>query len=162
MDEREFPLRMIAWELTRNCNLSCIHCRASATSGPYTDELTTFECKRIIDNILTFSSPTVILTGGEPLMRDDIFEIINYGNEKGLRQVIAINGTLLTDEKAEKLRHGGIKRVSLSLDGKDKMSHDTFRGVDGSFDAVMNAAAILLKKRFTLSNQHNGDTVKFQ
>jgi heme b synthase len=143
MGEREFPLRMVAWELTRNCNLSCIHCRASAGTGPHTDELTTAECKQIIDNILAFSSPTVILTGGEPLTRDDIFEIINYGNEKGLRQVIAINGTLLTEEKAQKLKNGGIKRVSLSLDGKDKASHDTFRGVKGSFDAVMDAAAIL-------------------
>lgn len=145
MGEREFPLRMIAWELTRNCNLSCIHCRASAGTGPHTDELTTAECKQLIDAILAFSSPTVILTGGEPLTRDDIFEIINYGNEKGLRQVIAINGTLLTEEKAQKLKSGGIKRVSLSLDGKDKVSHDTFRGVNGSFDAVMAAAATLLR-----------------
>lgn len=145
MGEREFPLRMVAWELTRNCNLNCLHCRASASTGPYTGELTTDECKGIIDDILSFSSPTVILTGGEPLMRDDIFDIINYGNQKGLRLVIAINGTLLTNKKAQKLKDGGIKRVSLSLDGKDKASHDAFRGVEGSYDAVMKAAKILSK-----------------
>ena len=143
MGEREFPLRMIAWELTRNCNLSCVHCRASAAAGPHTGELTTNECRRIIDDILVFSSPTVILTGGEPLLRDDIFDIINYGNEKGLRLVIAVNGTLLTREKAGALKDGGIKRVSLSLDGKDKASHGAFRGAEGSFDAVVKAAEIL-------------------
>jgi heme b synthase len=143
MGERTFPLRMIAWELTRNCNLNCIHCRASAALGPHIGELTTDECKRVIDDILAFSSPTVILTGGEPLMRDDIFDIIEYGNAKGLRLVIAINGTLLDKEKALRLKAGGIKRVSMSIDGKDKAAHDSFRGVEGSFDAVMNAARVL-------------------
>lgn len=143
MGEREFPLRMVAWELTRNCNLSCIHCRAKATLGPHQGELTTEECKKIIDDISSFASPTVILTGGEPLMRDDLFEIIQYGNEKGLRLVIAINGTLLDKEKALKLKELGIKRVSMSVDGKDRHSHDSFRGVQGSFDAVVKAAEIL-------------------
>lgn len=145
MGEREFPLRMVAWELTRNCNLSCIHCRAKATLGPHQGELTTEECKKIIDGISSFSSPTVILTGGEPLMRDDLFEIIQYGNEKGLRLVIAINGTLLDKEKALKLKELGIKRVSMSVDGKDRHSHDSFRGVQGSFDAVVKAGKILLE-----------------
>ncbi|MBA4389641.1 MAG: radical SAM/SPASM domain-containing protein [Syntrophus sp. (in: bacteria)] len=143
MGEREFPLRMVAWELTRNCNLSCIHCRASAASGPHEDELTTDECKGIIDEILAFSSPTVILTGGEPLLREDIFDIIEYGNAKGLRLVIAVNGTLLDHARALKLKEGGIKRVSMSIDGKDSVTHDAFRGVEGSFDAVMNGAKIL-------------------
>lgn len=136
-------LRMVAWELTRNCNLNCVHCRAAASKGPHKEELTFAECKRILDQIAGFASPTIILTGGEPLMRDDIFEIIEYGNKQGLRLVIAINGTLLTEEKALKLRDGGIKRVSLSLDGKDAKAHDAFRGVDGSYNSVMKAADIL-------------------
>ncbi|MFZ2799130.1 MAG: radical SAM protein [Syntrophorhabdus sp.] len=136
-------LRMVAWELTRNCNLNCVHCRAAASKGPHKGELTFAECKRILDQIAGFASPTIILTGGEPLMRDDIFEIIEYGNKQGLRLVIAINGTLLTEEKALKLRDGGIKRVSLSLDGKDAKAHDAFRGVDGSYNSVMKAADIL-------------------
>ncbi len=143
MAQREFPLRMIAWELTRTCNLNCIHCRAGATKGPYAGELTLQECKKILDGISAFSSPTIILTGGEPLMRDDIFDITEYGNNKGLRLVMAINGTLLNKDKGQRLKEAGIKRISLSLDGKDKEAHDRFRGVDGSFDAVIDAATIL-------------------
>ncbi len=143
MVEREFPLRMVAWELTRNCNLSCIHCRASATSGPHAGELTLPECTKILDEIRAFSDPTIILTGGEPLMRDDVFDIIDYGAAKGLRMVIAVNGTLLDGEKAAKLKESGIKRVSMSLDGPDRGTHDRFRGVTGSFDAVMKGAEIL-------------------
>lgn len=143
MGERSFPLRMVAWELTRNCNLACVHCRASADTGPHAGELSTEECRGIIDDILSFSEPTVILTGGEPLLRPDIFEIIEYGNGKGLRMVIAINGTLLDMEKARRLRDSGIKRVSLSIDGKDREGHDSFRGVEGSFDTVVKASRTL-------------------
>jgi AdoMet-dependent heme synthase len=143
MAQREFPLRMIAWEITRNCNLNCRHCRASATRGPYTGELSLTECKGVIDQILEFASPTVILTGGEPLLREDIFDIIDYGTEKGLRLVMAINGTLLDEGTASRIQSGGIKRVSLSLDGKNVDTHDSFRGVSGSYAAVINAAAVL-------------------
>ncbi|MCX5805359.1 MAG: radical SAM protein [Proteobacteria bacterium] len=143
MAKIESPLRMVAWELTRNCNLNCIHCRASATLGPHTGELDLTECFKIIDEIADFASPTIILTGGEPLIRDDIFDIIEYGTMKGLRLVIAINGTLLNEEKAKRLKTGGIKRVSLSIDGKDNVTHDSFRGVNGSFASVIKAAGIL-------------------
>ncbi|MCX5811643.1 MAG: radical SAM protein [Proteobacteria bacterium] len=139
----ESSLRMVALELTRNCNLNCIHCRASATLGPHTGELNFAECCKIIDEIVGFASPTIILTGGEPLIRDDIFDIIEYGTIKGLRLVIAINGTLLDEEKAKRLKAGGIKRVSLSIDGKDSVAHDLFRGVKGSFASVIRAAGIL-------------------
>lgn len=143
MAKREFPLRMVAWELTRNCNLNCIHCRAAASKGPYRGELDTSECKKILDEIASFSSPTIILTGGEPLLRDDIFDIIDYGNARGLRLVMAINGTLLDRKKALRLKQRGIRRISISLDGKDRSSHDRFRGVEGAFDAVMDASSIL-------------------
>lgn len=136
-------LRMVAWELTRNCNLNCVHCRAAASKGPHEGELTLSECRRVMDEIAGFASPTIILTGGEPLLRDDIFDIIDYGNGKGLRLVMAINGTLLTEEKAQRLKDGGIKRISLSLDGKDARTHDAFRGVNGSFNSVMRAGNIL-------------------
>ncbi len=143
MGQRTFPLRMVAWELTRNCNLACVHCRASAVTGPHAGELSAEECRDVIDDILSFSGPTVILTGGEPLLRPDIFEIIEYGNDKGLRMVIAINGTLLDMEKARRLKGSGIKRVSLSIDGRNERSHDSFRGVEGSFDTVLRAARLL-------------------
>lgn len=143
MVEREYPLRMVAWELTRNCNLNCLHCRASATGGTHTGELTLPECTRLLDEIRSFSDPTIILTGGEPLLREDIFQIISHGAQIGLRMVIAINGTLLDREKAYRLKKGGIKRVSMSLDGIDRDSHDRFRGVKGSFDAVIRGAETL-------------------
>ena len=139
------PLRMVAWELTRNCNLNCMHCRARASCGPFEGELTTAECKNVIDSIASFASPTIILTGGEPLLREDIFEIIDYGRQKGLRLVIAVNGTLVDEPIAQRLRDSGIMRVSMSLDGKDAKSHDTFRGVSGSFASVMNASKIFNK-----------------
>lgn len=143
MGERTYPLRMVAWELTRNCNLACVHCRASAASGPHEGELSTDECRKIIDDIVSFSTPTVILTGGEPLMRPDLFDIIEYGQTKGLRLVIALNGTLVDDDIAGRLKTLGIRRVSLSIDGKDRQSHDAFRAVKGSFEAVTHAASIL-------------------
>jgi len=145
MDERSQPLRMIAWELTRNCNLSCIHCRAKASAGPHENELSLEECRRIIDDVAAFSSPTIILTGGEPLLRTDIYDIIAHATAKGLRTVIAVNGTLVDREAAQKLKDSGILRVSMSIDGKDQASHDSFRGVSGSFDAVNRAARIFLE-----------------
>src|SRR5512136_2179012 len=107
-------LRLVAWEVTRSCNLACIHCRASAGCGPYADELTTDAGLRLLDEIASFSKPVVILTGGEPLLRPDIFDIAAYGDEKGLRMVLATNGTLVTEEIAGKLLRSGIKRVSIS------------------------------------------------
>lgn len=153
MGEREFPLRMVAWELTRNCNLACIHCRASASSGFYEGELSTVECRRIVDDICSFSAPTVILTGGEPLLRPDIFDIVEYGVERGLRMVIATNGSLLDSKTAQKLKVSGIQRVSLSIDGSGRESHDSFRGVHGSFDMVIGAIRML--KEAGLSFQIN-------
>ena len=126
-------LRMVAWELTRSCNLACSHCRASSKHGPYPNELTTSECFRLIDDIVLFSKPKMILTGGEPLLRKDIFEIICYGKKKGLVMVMSPNGTLLTDENVKKIMSSGIKRISISLDGPDAGSHDNLRQVPGAF-----------------------------
>ena len=131
-------LRLVAWETTRNCNLSCVHCRAAAESGPYAGELDTPAAFRLLDQISEVEKPIVILTGGEPLLRHDIFEIAAYGNQKGLRMVMAPNGTLITDENAEKMVASGIKRISISIDGATKEFHDTFRGVKGAFDGAIS------------------------
>ena len=133
---------MIAWELTRNCNLDCVHCRARASAKCYENELSLDECKIVLDDVASFSSPTIILTGGEPLLRDDIYDIIRYGTSKGLRMVIAVNGTLVDRDAAVELKEAGILRVSMSVDGKDQKSHDDFRRVSGSFDAVMRAGRL--------------------
>ena len=137
-DQSGANLRLVAWEITRNCNLSCIHCRASATQGPYSGELDTETALRLIDQIADVGSPIVILTGGEPLLRSDIFEIASYGTKKGLRMVMAPNGTLITGAFAKKMIESGIKRISISLDGADKKSHDSFRGVEGAFTGALN------------------------
>lgn len=136
-EQKGAEIRLVAWEITRNCNLSCIHCRASATMGPYTGELETAACFRLVDQIAETGSPIVILTGGEPLLRSDIFDIARYGTEKGLRMVMAPNGTLITEESARKMAESGIRRISISLDGATKEKHDRFRGVEGAFEGAL-------------------------
>jgi len=139
----EFPpgkiptLRMIAWEVTRRCNLSCIHCRAAAERGPYPGELSPEEALRLIDDIVSFSSPVVILTGGEPLLREDIFDLARYGSDRGLRMVMAPNGTLVDAERALQIKESGIQRVSISLDGATQDTHDRFRRVEGAFAGAL-------------------------
>jgi heme b synthase len=131
-------LSMIAWEVTRSCNLNCVHCRAAAHCGPYPGELSTKKCFQLIDEIAVMSSPVIILTGGEPLLRPDIFDIAAYGTGKGLRMVMATNGTLVNESTVKKMIKSGIKRVSVSLDGKDAPSHDAFRGEIGAFSGALN------------------------
>ncbi len=135
--EAASPLRIIAWEITGVCNLKCAHCRASAVNERDPNELSTEECFSLIDNIASFSNPVIILTGGEPLMREDVFDIAKYGMEKGLRMVIATNGTLITDNVARKMAEVGIPRVSVSLDSAIPEVHDKFRGVKGAFEASL-------------------------
>jgi len=130
-------LRLVAWETTRNCNLACVHCRASATMGPYENELTTEESFRLLDQIAEVARPIIILTGGEPLLREDIFDIAAYGTRLGMRMVMALNGTLLTVPVAEKLVGAGIKRLSISIDGATADSHDRFRQVAGAFEGAL-------------------------
>jgi len=131
---------LIAWEVTRSCDLKCRHCRADAHSNIYEGEFTAEECFKLIDNISSFSNPIVILTGGEPMKRGDIFEIAEYGTKKGLKMVMAPCGVLVTKENATKMLDFGIKRISLSIDGAAAESHDSFRMVDGAFDMVIKAA----------------------
>lgn len=134
---KEVAPRLIAWEITRNCNLSCIHCRAAATNGPYTGEIDTRTAFRLLDQIAEVGNPIIILTGGEPLLRADIFEIARYGTEKGLRIVMAPNGTLITETIAKQMKDAGIQRISISIDGSTKESHDAFRGVKGAFEGAL-------------------------
>ena len=130
-------LRLVAWEVTRNCNLSCIHCRASASKGPFPDELDTDASLTLLDQISEVAKPVVILTGGEPLLRADIFELARHGTRKGLRMVMAPNGTLITEAIAREMVEAGIQRISISLDGATKESHDRFRQVDGAFEGAL-------------------------
>ncbi len=137
MPEQNKP-RLIFWELTKGCNLRCIHCRASATELSSPDDLSTQAAKDIIDQIVAVSHPILVLSGGEPLFRSDIFELARYGTEKGLRVALATNGTLVTKEVAQKIADSGVRRVAISLDGANAETHDAFRGIPGAFEAAIN------------------------
>lgn len=136
-------LRLVAWEVTRTCNLSCVHCRAASIDAPYPGEFSTEEAVRLIDDITVVSKPILILTGGEPLLREDIFEIASYGSSKGCRVTMATNGTLITSETAKEMKRAGIQRVSISLDGATAKSHDSFRKVTGAFEGALRGIEIL-------------------
>ncbi|MGA2413239.1 MAG: radical SAM protein [Candidatus Sulfotelmatobacter sp.] len=129
--------RLIFWELTKGCNLRCIHCRANATELSSPSDLSTQTARNIIDQIAAVSSPILVLSGGEPLFRSDIFELARYATDKGLRVALATNGTLVTKQVAQKIVASGVKRVAISLDGADAATHDTFRGIPGAFDAAI-------------------------
>lgn len=129
--------RLVAWETTRNCNLNCVHCRAAATCGPYGGELDTRAAYTLLDQIAEIAKPIIILTGGEPLLRDDIFDIAKYGAAKGMRMVMAPNGTLVTKEVAMRMGDAGIQRISVSLDGSTAEAHDAFRGVEGAYQGAL-------------------------
>ena len=141
----DHPLRMVAWELTRSCNLACVHCRASAERGPYPGELSTAECLKVMDEIASFSKPVIILTGGEPLLRSDIFDLARYGTSKGFRMVMATNGTLITEETVQAMKASGIQRISISLDGPNAETHDAFRKVKGSFEGSLRGIEMAKK-----------------
>jgi radical SAM protein with 4Fe4S-binding SPASM domain len=129
--------RLVFWEVTKGCNLRCVHCRATATELASPNDLPTAQCKNIIDQIAAFANPILVLSGGEPLYRADIFELARYATDKGLRVALATNGTLVTSEVAQKIVDAGVKRVSISLDGSNAETHDTFRGIPGSFAAAI-------------------------
>jgi AdoMet-dependent heme synthase len=129
--------RLIFWEVTKGCNLRCIHCRASATELSSPRDLTTRTALGIIDQIAEAAKPILVLSGGEPLYRSDIFQLATYARDKGLRVALATNGTLVTKEIARMIVDAGIKRVSISLDGADAVTHDTFRSIPGAFDAAV-------------------------
>jgi len=126
-------LRIVFWELTARCNLKCIHCRAEATPIGSKEELSSSEAFEFIDNLSSLATPLLILTGGEPLYRQDIYDIAAYAAKKGLPVALATNGTLVDRSTAAKIQSSGIRRVGISLDGARAATHDNFRGVEGSF-----------------------------
>ncbi|HXZ81504.1 MAG TPA: radical SAM protein [Terriglobales bacterium] len=129
--------RLVFWEVTKGCNLRCIHCRATATELSSPTDLPTARALEIIDQIANFANPILVLSGGEPLYRADIFDLASAGARRGLRVALATNGTLVTKDVARRIVDAGIKRVSISLDGADALTHDTFRGIPGAFDAAV-------------------------
>jgi len=127
---------VVVWNMTKACNLKCLHCYAQATAGPGPDELSTAEAKVMIDDLAQFGAPVLLFSGGEPLMRQDLPELARYAVSKGMRAVISTNGTLITRDKAKELKDIGLSYVGVSLDGLPEV-HDKFRGVAGAFDDAM-------------------------
>jgi heme b synthase len=134
-------LRVVAWESTVACNLACVHCRASAQTTPKPDELKTEEVFSLIDQLVELGSPIFIVSGGEPLMRSDIYEIAAYGSQRGLRVAVSPNGTLVTPAVVRRLQDAGVRRISVSIDGSTAERHDTIRGQAGAFEAALEGLA---------------------
>ncbi len=150
---------VVVWNMTRRCNLKCIHCYSNSADIDYPDELTTEEGKKLIDDLAAFGSPVILFSGGEPLIRKDLLELARYATDKGMRAVISTNGTLITKEIAARLQKIGLSYVGVSLDGLEK-THDRFRGKKGAFAAAIEGirncreAGIKVGIRFTV-NKHN-------
>lgn len=154
---------VVVWNITRRCNLKCIHCYAHANETTSKDELSTEEGKKLIDDFAGFGVPVILFSGGEPLVRKDLPELASYAVEKGMRAVISTNGTLITDNVAKELKDIGLSYVGISLDGTEKVN-DRFRGVKGAFNSAINGiksckkAGIKVGLRFTVNN-HNGNEI---
>lgn len=154
---------VVVWNITRRCNLKCIHCYAHANETTSKDELSTEEGKKLIDDLAGFGVPVILFSGGEPLVRKDLPELASYAVEKGMRAVISTNGTLITDNVAKELKDIGLSYVGISLDGTEKVN-DRFRGVKGAFNSAINGiksckkAGIKVGLRFTVNN-HNGNEI---
>ncbi len=160
----DFELKWLAWEITRRCNLRCVHCRSSsALEIEGHPDFSTREGMRILDDISRFAKPVVVLSGGEPLLRKDVFDLAAHGKDKGLRMCLATNGTLVTPEICDRIKEADIKMVSLSLDGSTAEIHDNFRNQPGAFEGTINAARLfrekginfLINSSFTKRNQED-------
>ncbi|MEZ4524852.1 MAG: 12,18-didecarboxysiroheme deacetylase [Desulfobacterales bacterium] len=153
---------VVVWNMTRRCNLKCVHCYAHAKDQVFKNELSTEEGKKLIDDLAQFGVPVILFSGGEPLMHRDLPELAGYAVRKGLRAVISTNGTLITKEKAKILKDIGLSYVGVSLDGMEEV-HDRFRGMKGAFKAAMEGiknsqeAGIKVGLRFTINRFNAGE-----
>ena len=147
---------VVVWNVTRQCNLKCVHCYAHAKNTSFDNELSTKQGKQLIDDLADFGSPVMLFSGGEPLVRKDLPQLAAYAVEKGMRAVISTNGTLITPEMARNLKEIGLSYVGISLDGMEEIN-DRFRGVSGAFRSALEgiknsqAAGIKVGLRFTVN-----------
>lgn len=127
---------VVVWNVTRRCNLKCVHCYSSSQNIRYDDELSTGEAKTLIDDLARFGAPVALFSGGEPFMRKDLPELVRYAVDRGMRAVVSTNGTLITKEQARLYGTMGLSYVGVSIDGIGAV-HDRFRGVEGAFQAAL-------------------------
>jgi 12,18-didecarboxysiroheme deacetylase len=153
---------VVVWNMTRRCNLKCVHCYSSSQNIQYKNELSTDEGKKLIADLAAFKSPVILFSGGEPLMREDLPDLVRFAVDQGMRAVISTNGTLLTKKTAATLKKIGISYAGVSLDGM-KNTHDQFRGVAGAFDMTLKGIrtcrdeGIKVGIRFTINKKNFSD-----
>jgi pseudo-rSAM protein/SPASM domain protein len=162
ISERKQHRPVVVWNLTKQCNLYCSHCYAAADTDTAPGELSTTEGKRLLDDLAAYGVPVVLFSGGEPLVRNDLVELVSYADEKGIRPVLSTNGTLLTQQKARELRDVGLQYAGISVDGLPERN-DAFRGQEGAFDAAVRGIRACLDVglktglRYTITDQNAAD-----
>ncbi|MBM7865503.1 putative heme d1 biosynthesis radical SAM protein NirJ1 [Heliobacterium gestii] len=155
---------VVAWNVSRTCNLHCIHCYSDSDELEYPGELTTKEAIKFIDDLADFNVPVLLLSGGEPLMRPDIFELVAHASKRNIRVTFSTNGTLITPDVAKEIKKYGVGYVGISLDGIGE-NNDKFRGKKGAFEdalaGIRNCLAIdqRVGLRFTI-NRHNVNDIE--
>jgi len=153
---------VVVWNVTRRCNLKCVHCYSNSQNIKYSDELSTEEGKALISDLVSFGCPVILFSGGEPLMREDLPELVQFAVDSGIRAVISTNGTLITREKAAIFAGIGLSYMGVSLDGTGEI-HDKFRGVKGAFDAAVRGirycqdAGIKVGVRFAITGENSSE-----
>ena len=153
---------VVVWNVTRRCNLKCVHCYSNSQNIKYSDELSTEEGKALISDLASFGCPVILFSGGEPLMREDLPELVQFAVDSGMRAVISTNGTLITEKKAAIFAGIGLSYMGVSLDGTGEI-HDRFRGVKGAFDAAVQGirrcqdAGIKVGVRFTITGENSSE-----
>jgi len=153
---------IVVWNITRNCNLKCVHCYNDSGAGKACDELSTVQAKAVIDDLAGFGVPSLLFSGGEPLLRPDLFELIEHTVGRGLRAVISTNGTLITSALAQRANQLGVSYVGISLDGIGP-TNDRFRGVPGAFERAVKGirncqdAGVRVGLRLTLTRRNVED-----
>ncbi len=153
---------VVVWNMTRRCNLRCVHCYAGSRDIEYKNELSTEQGKELIEDLAQFGAPVILFSGGEPLMRSDLPELARYARTKGIRAVISTNGTQIDKNAAKVLKEIGLSYVGVSLDGMKEIN-DRFRGVKGAFDAALQGMrncrreGIKVGLRFTINRRNACD-----
>ena len=156
---------VVVWNMTRRCNLKCVHCYAQAVDPEGKDDISTDQAKTMIDDLAAYGAPVMLFSGGEPLVRQDLTELADHATQRGMRAVISTNGTLITKEKAKELKAVQLSYVGISLDGGEEV-HDKFRGVPNSFKKALQgienckAEGLKVGLRFTINKRNAGEIPK--
>ena len=154
---------VIVWNMTKRCNLKCVHCYAQAVDVHGKDDISTEKAKEMIDDLAAYGCPVMLFSGGEPTVREDLVELASHAKGKGMRAVISTNGTLITKQKARELKGVGLSYVGISMDGMEEV-HDKFRAVKGAFRKALDGLAncqeegLKVGLRFTI-NKRNVDQI---